>query len=130
MNDKDFPGLALGRISKEILALAIHHKEMLERRFPSLTCNLREVPYCPVGGYWLRLQISEEAVEFPPLFQNRCILAVSFSSDFIKIERTHRWLPWPKPHWPRVFELMEEINYADPRFTENILSDILVELVR
>ena len=110
------PGLPieLAHIPKEIWVLVNHHKEILERRFPNCKCAL-----LAPSSYWLRLNISNEGLN---------ALIASFSSSSIKIDHPHLdcWIP------KTYFEpgLTEVVDYADPRFTDDFIGDILERLGR
>ena len=93
-------------VPKEISLLAEHHKAVLESRFPDY-----DYGYEMWDADWLRFMISERGA---------AILSVLFSSNHVRV------VVYP----PGNFDLEEEINYTDPRFTDDFLSDILKRLVR
>ena len=107
-NCADLELMTDGRISKEVWLLAKHHMKILRCKFPEFpdyNYGLFEHP-----KYWLRLQVTTGR------YFDRCpILRVSFSSSSIKIET--------KPF--RLKSLAKIINYADPAFTDDVLSDLL-----
>ena len=90
------------RITEEVWLLAKHQRDILERRFPHYKCILHK----SLSECWI-------SVETDVIM----ILSASFTDSSILIS-----LPaLPPSH-------IKEVNYADPRFTENILSDVVGEL--
>ena len=83
-----------------IRALAEHHMRILERKFPNYSHSLHERPL----DYLLHVEDEEK---------NATILDVSFLSDCAQIKT------------PIIFGSIDIVlYYADPKFTDNILSEI------
>ena len=93
-------------VTEEILDLAKHHKRILERKFPTYTCDLSESSGHDGPRSFLRVEsnISPDDVTLMVLFSSRSIQIFSSISD-----------------------QDETIDYADPRFTDDILSNKLEE---
>ena len=99
-------------ITREIWALAKHHKDILERTF----INTYKYSICldhALGTYLeftrcLRLVVSERDTK---------LLVASFSSSSIKIT-----IP------PFAGSDPEEIDYANPKFTDKTLTDMLIDV--
>ena len=125
--DRGGSGLALtdecvtsGRILKEVLALAAHHREILQRRFSSYDYYLYEYPKCRIRfEVWKRGAAHVRGLARRIEDDRADLLIASFSSSDIQIR-----VP------PICPEFTEEISYADPKFTDNTLSDILERLER
>ena len=93
-----------GKISDEIWDLAAHHLEILKHKFPGYRCDLYE---SNEGWAVIRVESSEGAM----------IISASFSTDRVTI--VHHVVISP-------FE-REIIHYADPRLTDDIISDLIRE---
>ena len=114
--------MTYGLVSKEVVALAQHQLEILECRFPNYHYILYEWPF-----YWSRIEIF--GGNRPSVAS--MVLVVSFTPRSIKIAAPpFKVLTLIHDPRRRYHNLAEEINYADPRFTENTLSDILERLAR
>ena len=93
---------------KEIWDLAEHHKKIIERKFlPRWRCVLYELESNAV----MRVEKSNDSTS---------ILVIVFSSSFLRMII---------PHHRHLIESFEEMDYANPRFTDNILSDVLKEIL-
>ena len=91
-----------------IWTLAHYNIGILRHRFPNYEYEAHEF-----GPLLLRLEV----------WKNKdIILIASFSSSFVKIA----WIGQPYERYPLMS--IEEIDYADPRFTDNTIADILGEL--
>ena len=90
-------------VTDEIRALALHHLDILKRRFPNYNCHLFDWPYC-----WIRAD-SNDSVIFTAIFY----------TDSLKIAGC------AKP----ICNNINIVNYADPRFTDDFISDILREWI-
>ena len=91
--------------SREIVALANHHKEILDRKFP----DYRHVVTCAWGqDCLLRAKVS---------VGDRCVLKATFTSNSVHISSFGS---------NDVFIL----DYADPKFTDDAISDKLDRLVK
>ena len=101
-------------ISFEIVTLAEQQLEALKRRFPHVSTKyhiLRNHPdVITVDPYYLRVEITEITGR-----NNRVRLVVSFLDSSIVI----------MTYCPLATEV---INYADPRFTDDTIADILGRL--
>ena len=95
-------------VFKEIRLLADHHLAILQSRFSDYDYAYLSSP--PTHDDELRLRIS---VGF------NIILVVLFSPSHVRFV----------VYQPGNRDLEEEISYADPRFTDDFLSDILGRLV-
>ena len=123
---------AYPRISKAICLLVEHHKDILKSRFPDYEYKIYECP-----NDWLRIEISDQRIG------NGVLLVASFSSSSIKIANqvVNTRLASPskdklnaRTGLPMTFihiapNFTEEISYADPKFTDDMLSDILEGLI-
>ena len=109
-------------VPKEVWVIAEHQKEMLKRRFPSYECRIYEWP-----NGWLRFEVWNKG--------NIAMLVAVFSSSRVRImippfiQRDKYLLPnfckgYADNEWAEV------VHYADPKFTDDALSDMLEELVR
>ena len=95
---------------EEILALAEHHKQILERKFPNYVYLLVD---WPDGLCYVDVEVYDHS---------RALLVASFSTSCVHITRGDPDL---------VFSNDETVfDYADPRFTENTLSDILTDVLK
>ena len=94
-------------VPKEIVALVEHHLVIIKRRFPDYKCETYEWP----EHYWLRVEISNG---------KNVLLVASFTSSSINIATAEA----PGP------DFAEVIDYADPRFTDNVIIDTLERLGR
>ena len=101
---------------KEILLIAEQQKEVLERKFPSYKHLIYLIPDCH-----LRVEHPNGTRLAAPhnIDSARVILVASFSSSSIEIAYNSSKPPW---FWSI------KVNYADPKFTENTLSDILYDI--
>ena len=92
------------RIPIEICLLVEHHKDILWRKFPNYGYEVYEWP-----EYWLRIDIRlNDCTIFIASFSFNCVQFSTSSSDF---------------------SFIEEINYSDPRFTDDMLPDMLRRLL-
>ena len=91
-----------GRVLEEVLALAEHHENILRCKFPGYTYYIYEYPL-------RRIQLAARE-------GSAVILTASFSNSSILIVT-----PSIGP------KFVEELSYADPRFTDNVLLERLVE---
>lgn len=125
-------------MTKEIWTLAQHHKDILERRFlNNYRYALHESSTFTLGTSftdchfldWLRLEVWEA--------YNLILLVASFSSSFVKIEfspfkemaGTSFVVRNGNPRHAAFANFTKEISYADPKFTDDMLSDILEDWV-
>ena len=96
-----------GHVFQEVLDLAKHHLRILERKFPNYGYALYE------SGSSIRLQVSDGS-----MFETSTLLVAFFSSSSISISNH------------LLIHAIEEISYADPKFTDDLLSDKLERLGR
>ena len=113
-------------IPQEIWDLAIHHEDIIEREFP----YVREARTSAMGDYntslvcedgfapevWLQVETWGEHPN--PKSEHSVILQAGFCSDSIKIAVHASTFP----------DNYEEISYADPRFTDDIIVDKLKKI--
>ena len=101
-------------VSKEISLLAEHHKDILESRFPD-----HDYEYFSYQDDCIRLVISERDD------RDAIFLIVSFSSSSIRIA-----IPFAGMSTLDAGHYFILIDYADPKFTDDTVSDILKRLGR
>ena len=105
-------------VSQEVLDLAKHHLEILDRNFHH-RCTLSDSPEL---GQEPKAFISVEMVftRDSYAYEHMTILVASFSSDSVDIVT---------PAYTHPLSGSETIYYADPRFTDDFLSDKLREVM-
>ena len=101
------------RIHEEISILSDHHKAILKSRFPDY-----DYAYEVYDADWLRLRISKGGSKAGAVPPHHTILMVFFSSSHVKVVVYHD------------FPNYEMISYADPRFTDDFIGDILERVTR
>lgn len=115
------------RFSKEIWILAEHHYDILMRKFPDYAYVLHEDDtYLPakVTEWWLQLVVSERGTT---------LLIASFSSSFVKVELSpFKEMTMSTKYGSGIIfaNRIEVIEYADPKFTDNVLTNMLERLAR
>ena len=92
------------RVTKEIWALANHQLDMLGYRFPHYDCILYESAVSTWPDFWLYIEVHNGY---------RTVLKASFSADSVRIA------PYSEDDI--------DLNYADPEFTDNVISYVLEE---
>ena len=103
-------------VPEEVSLLAEHHKAILESRFPDYDYEYLDHPY---RNDCMQLVVSDDGIT---------VLTASFSSNSIhtRLNRGRRI----------IYGILDtghdsiDIDYADPQFTENMLSDMLERLRR
>ena len=96
-------------IIKEVWILAQYQKGILERKFPKCQHVLYE--YC-LSDHWARLEVQRSTRPHHP------ILIASFSTSCVRINANA----------PLGF-YDHKIDYADPKFTDDLLSDMLKRMI-
>ena len=113
--------------AQEIWDLAEHHIDILKREFPDIYASpFPSIPKYKYGIFyddnlenpkvWLRVEIWDD----PDPSIKRIILEAAFYSSSVKIITYDR-----NPHASARCEI---IDYADPKFTDNILHDLIKEM--
>ena len=107
-------------VIEEVLDLAKHHKKIIERKFPNYKCILHDSWESEV---FISVEICQDDIDIDhrifrmlSIDQNIYILVACFSTRCIKIESS--MIP---PEY-------KTIDYADPRFTDDTITDKLEEL--
>ena len=107
-------------VIKEVLDLVKHHKRIIERKFPNYKCTIHDSWESEV---YISVEIGQDAIDIDHrifralrIDQNIAILVACFSTSSINIES--RMIP---PEY-------KTIDYADPRFTDDTITDKLTEL--
>ena len=90
-------------MSIEVRALAEHHLDILKRRFPNYNYHLFDYPYCWIRADWY----------------DSIIFTAIFYADSLKIAGCAK----------TIRNNISTVNYADPRFTDDFISDKLREWI-
>ena len=99
---------------EEMRVLAKHHKQILERKFQNYACLLVD---WPDGLCYIDVEVYDGS---------RLLLVASFASSRVHITRGNRGQLFA----PDLSADDIIFDYADPRFTENTLSDILTDVLK